>query len=54
MGNEVYLHLVAGNKPFLARVDPRSRARPRQNIEVVMNMANMHVFESDTGQAIVR
>ncbi len=54
MGNEVYLHLVAGNRSFLARVDPRSRARPGQHIEVVMNMANMHVFEIDTGQAIIR
>jgi multiple sugar transport system ATP-binding protein len=53
MGNEVYLHLVSADKPFLARVDPRSRARPGQSIEVVFNMANMHAFDIQTGNAIV-
>ena len=52
MGNEMYLHLISGDKPFLARVDPRARARPGQTIKVVFNMANMHAFETTEGKAI--
>ena len=52
MGNEFFLHLVAGDKPFLARVDPRTSAKPGQDIEVVFNMGNMHAFDPKTGQAI--
>jgi multiple sugar transport system ATP-binding protein len=53
MGNEVYLHLISGSKQFLARVDPRARARPGQHIKVVFNMANMHAFEAGEGKAIL-
>jgi multiple sugar transport system ATP-binding protein len=52
MGNEVYLHLIVGDKPFLARVDPRAKARPGEKIEVVFNMANMHAFDSETGETV--
>ena len=52
MGNEIFLHLVAGDKSFLARVDPRTSAKPGQDIEVVFNMDNMHAFDPETGQAI--
>jgi multiple sugar transport system ATP-binding protein len=52
MGNEIFLHLVEGGKPFLARVDPRTRARPGQEVQVVFDMARMHAFDSETKQAI--
>ncbi len=48
MGNEFYLHMVSGDKQFLARVDARTAARPGQEIELVLNMAKMHVFDSET------
>jgi multiple sugar transport system ATP-binding protein len=54
MGNEVYLHLINDDKPFLARVDPRSTARPGQHIEVVFNMANMHAFDLESGNSILQ
>jgi len=47
MGNEFYLHMVAGSWEFLARVDARTEARPGQEIELVFNMDRMHAF--DTG-----
>ncbi len=53
MGNELFLHLITESKPFLARVDPRTKARPGQNIEAVFNMTNMHAFNSESGQTIV-
>ncbi|HLC29807.1 MAG TPA: ABC transporter ATP-binding protein [Dehalococcoidia bacterium] len=49
MGSEVYLTLLAGGQQFIARVDPRSRARPGQTVQVMLNMANMHAFDPDTG-----
>jgi len=53
MGNELYLHLLTGDKPFLARVDPRSKTKAGQHIEIVFNMDNVHAFDPETGNAIV-
>jgi len=52
MGSEVFLHLVADGKPCMARVDPRTRARPGQEVQVVLDMARMHVFDPETEKAI--
>jgi len=52
MGNELFLHLVSGDQRFLARVDPRTAARPGQDIDIAFDMANMHAFDPDTGKAI--
>lgn len=52
MGNEVYLYLISGSKNFIARVDPRTSARVGQDVEVLFNMDNMHVFDRDTELAI--
>ncbi len=52
MGSEIFLHLVADGKPFLARVDARTRARPGQEIRVVFDVARMHAFDPETEQAI--
>ena len=53
MGNEVFLYLVTGQtKSFIARVDPRTSARVGQEVEVLFNMENMHVFDRDTEIAI--
>jgi multiple sugar transport system ATP-binding protein len=49
MGNEVFLYLVFGtSKSFIARVDPRTSARVGQEVRVLFNMENMHVFDRDT------
>jgi len=48
MGNEFYLHMLSGDKQFLARVDARTAARPGQEIELVFNMAKMHIFDLET------
>lgn len=54
MGNEIFLYLLTGEKQFIARVDPRTQARPGHDIEVVMNMDNMHVFDPQSKQVIGR
>lgn len=53
MGNEIFLYLLMGEKPFLARVDPRTKARPGQEIQVVFNMAKMHAFDPATEKNIL-
>ncbi len=52
MGNEVFLYLVADGKSFIARVDPRTRARVGDEIEAVLNMDNIHLFDPRTEKAI--
>ncbi|HEY8489489.1 MAG TPA: sn-glycerol-3-phosphate ABC transporter ATP-binding protein UgpC [Dehalococcoidia bacterium] len=48
MGNEIFLHLVTDGRPFLARVDPRTRAQPGQRMDVVFNLDRMHAFDPET------
>ena len=44
MGNEIFLYLVSGDHNIVARVDPRTRVSMGEDIEVVFNMANFHIF----------
>jgi multiple sugar transport system ATP-binding protein len=52
MGNEVFLYLKSGDKNYVARVDPRSQARIGHDVQVAMNLDNMHIFDKDTEQAV--
>jgi multiple sugar transport system ATP-binding protein len=52
MGNEVFLHLLADGVPFLARVDPRTEAKPGRKIQVLFDLSEMHAFDPMTEQAI--
>ncbi|MCL6512604.1 MAG: ABC transporter ATP-binding protein [Anaerolineae bacterium] len=53
MGNEVIVYLMtANNKPFLARVDPRTKARVGSTMGMAFNLDNMHIFDKQTEKAI--
>jgi len=52
MGNEILLYLVAGSNTFVARVDPRSKARVGASTEVAFNMEKLHVFDADSEHAL--
>jgi multiple sugar transport system ATP-binding protein len=52
MGNEIFLYLNSGEHNYVARVDPRTRAHFGDKMQVVFNMANMHVFDKETELAI--
>jgi multiple sugar transport system ATP-binding protein len=52
MGNEIFLHLLAGDKRLLARVDPRTKARPGHQVQVLLDMSRLHFFDTDTEMAI--
>ncbi len=52
MGNEIFVYLNNGEHNYVARVDPRSHYHMGEKSNFVFNMANMHVFDSETEQAI--
>ena len=52
MGNEVLVYLEIGEHEFLGRVDPRTAARPGQQLQVAFDIDRIHVFDPDTKAAI--
>jgi multiple sugar transport system ATP-binding protein len=52
MGNEIQLYITTGEHSFVARVDPRTKARMGDQLQVVFNMGNMHLFDPETEMAI--
>jgi len=52
MGSAVNLYLLSGGKQFVAIVDPRTRARVGNKVDIVANMGNFHIFDKQTEQAI--
>ncbi len=52
MGSEIYLNLLAGDKPFVARVDPRSTARAGNDVGLAFDVNKIHVFDKKTETAI--
>jgi multiple sugar transport system ATP-binding protein len=52
MGNEIFLYLLSGKKQFIARVDPRTQARPSSQIELLVDMDNMHLFDPQTERTL--
>ena len=52
MGNEMILYLEDKGKTFLARVDPRTRARVGGRLGVAFNIDNLHVFDADTNLSL--
>ena len=57
LGNETFLYLVPllglGGSTFVARMGPETYAQPGQECEVVFDVTKAHVFEKESGQAIV-
>jgi len=52
MGNEVFLYLLTGNHSYVARVDPRTKAKVGNTVRVVANLDKVHFFDKSTEQAI--
>ena len=48
MGNEIFLYLLSGKNQFVARVDPRTRFQMGDNVQLVFNMENFHIFDPST------
>ena len=52
MGNEIFAYFNTGGQSFVGRVDPRSQYGLDQEVQVVFNMDNMHIFDNETELAI--
>ena len=52
MGNEIFVYLKSGDHNFVARVDPRSRYHVDDDVQVVFNMENMHIFDRESELAV--
>jgi multiple sugar transport system ATP-binding protein len=52
MGNEIFLYLLSGAHAFIARVDPRSRARAGHSMTLTVDLDKLHFFDKDTESAI--
>ncbi len=52
MGNEINLYLEDHGKTFIARTDPRTRARIGNRIGLAFNVDNMHLFDADTNLSL--
>jgi multiple sugar transport system ATP-binding protein len=52
MGNEIILYLEDGGKTFIARTDPRTRARVGGRLGVAIDVDNLHVFDADTNLSL--
>lgn len=49
MGNEIYVYLnTPDEKSFIARVDPRVEANVGADMNLAVNMANAHIFDTKT------
>lgn len=52
MGNETFLYLVSGRNTYVGRVDPRSKMRVGDDMQVIFDMDKFHIFDASTEEAI--
>ena len=53
MGAETYLYLICEGNSITARVNPRSTARPGDDIKVAIDPNKIHIFDKETEKTIV-
>jgi multiple sugar transport system ATP-binding protein len=52
LGNELQVYLTAGDKTVIATLDPRSRVVPGNKVKLYVDSDQIHLFDTDTGEAI--
>jgi multiple sugar transport system ATP-binding protein len=52
MGKDILVHLLTGEKSFVARVDRRTQTQIGADIDVVIDMEHAHFFDRQTEEAI--
>ncbi len=52
MGSEMIAYVVIGGQTFVARLDPRSKARMGAQIAVAFETERLHLFDPETGLAL--
>ncbi len=54
MGNEIFVHLSSGQSEFTGRIDPRTSFKTGEKAQVVFNMHNMHLLETEGEQKAIQ
>ena len=44
--------LKSGDHNYVARIDPRTKFRMGDKVQITFNMGNMHIFDKETEMAI--
>ena len=52
MGAEIYVYYKAGDKSFMARVDPRTQAKVGNSVQVAFDTHKLQIFNKETELAI--
>ena len=52
MGSEVFLHLMVGRHPVVARVGSHDRPAVNQEMDLVFDMAKIHIFDQETEESL--
>jgi multiple sugar transport system ATP-binding protein len=52
MGNETLLYLVSGKNTYVGRVDPRSKMRVGDDMQLIFDMDKFHIFDAGTEEAV--
>ncbi len=52
LGSDVFLHVSSGEELFLARVDPRVRAAPGEEIDLALDLDKLHLFDARTEERV--
>lgn len=52
LGHELHLYLTSGQNSYVATVDTRLAPSPGQELDLVMDMSRMHLFDKNTELAI--
>jgi multiple sugar transport system ATP-binding protein len=52
LGHEIHLFLNSGRHTFVATVDPRMKVAAGNEVDLVLDMSSMHMFDKETGLAI--
>ena len=45
---EIYLYMDCAGQNIIARVDPKSTARPQDEIKVTFDTSRIHIFDKET------
>ena len=52
MGAEIYLYVNIGGTQVTARVEPTSKAKPGDTIDVAFDLEKIHIFDKETEMTI--
>ncbi len=53
MGNEIFLYLKINDNSIIARVSPQTNVKINQEMELVINISSVHIFDLETEKIII-